>query len=59
MPLPWGIRGHALWRRLDDPALDGWAGFANFSVQFREVDPTAYEELGEAIRRLLPDPERN
>ena len=24
------------------------------AVPFREVDPTAYEELGEAIARLLP-----
>jgi len=25
------------------------------AVPFREIDPTAYSELGEAIRRLLPE----
>jgi peroxiredoxin len=25
------------------------------AVPFREIDPTAYTELGEAIRKLLPD----
>jgi peroxiredoxin len=29
------------------------------AVPFREIDPTAYEELGEAIKRLLPDPDGN
>jgi peroxiredoxin len=27
------------------------------AVPFREVDPTAYEELAEAIDRLVPDPD--
>jgi peroxiredoxin len=29
------------------------------AVPFREVDPTAYEELGAAIKKLLPPPTGN
>ncbi|HUF51852.1 MAG TPA: redoxin domain-containing protein [Longimicrobiales bacterium] len=46
-------RGPTTNRNLFVVGPDGRIAFR--AVPFREIDPTAYEELGEAIRKLLPE----
>jgi peroxiredoxin len=50
-------RGPTTNRNLFVVGPDGRIAFR--AVPFREVDPTAYEELGAAIDRLSPPPEGN
>ena len=47
-------RGTSSNRNLFVVGPDGKIAFR--AVPFREVDPTAYEELGEAVKKLLPSP---
>jgi peroxiredoxin len=47
-------RGTSSNRNLFVVGPDGKIAFR--AVPFREVDPTAYEELGEAVKKLLPGP---
>lgn len=47
-------RGTSANRNLFVVGPDGKIAFR--AVPFREIDPTAYEELGEAVRKLLPPP---
>jgi peroxiredoxin len=47
-------RGTTANRNLFVVGPDGKIAFR--AVPFREIDPTAYEELGEAVRKLIPPP---